>query len=218
MRTIDALTEDELRAPSLLPRWSRGHLVAHLALNAEALASVLRGLAIGATVPMYRSAEARDTDIEQLAVRESATLRNRALGSVSGLSDAIAAMPPDRWIARAQRTPGSRGTFGAGAVPLMRLREVALHHVDLGTTYTPADWSAEVAALLAESLAPRVEVPCTLHAHDLDRTWAAGPADSVSPGPTVRGTAADLAWWLSGRGDGAGLDIDSGDLPRTGAW
>ncbi|NPC96276.1 maleylpyruvate isomerase family mycothiol-dependent enzyme [Nocardioides sp. zg-DK7169] len=218
VRTVDALEEDDLRAPSLLPRWTRAHLVAHLTLNSEGLASVLRGVSLGAGVPMYRSPEARDTDIEELSGRDAAALRDRLLAATTGLSEAIAAMPAGAWAARAQRTPGSRATFAAGDVPLMRLREVALHHADLGTAFTRADWTPGVAEVLAESLAPRAAAPCTLHAHDIGRTWPAGGADSVSPGPTVRGTAADLAWWLSGRGGGAGLDTDSGELPRTGAW
>lgn len=218
VRTVDSLAEEELRAPSLLPRWSRAHLVAHLALNAEGLTSVLRGATLGAAVPMYRSPEARDSDIEELATRDAAVLRDRLLGSVTELSDAVATVPADRWSARAQRTPGNRATFAAADVPLMRLREVALHHADLDMPFTRADWTPGVAELLAESLTHRVHTPCTLHAHDLGRTWAAGEGDSVSPGPTVSGSAADLAWWLSGRGGGDGLDTDSGELPRTGAW
>ena len=175
VRTVDSLTEEELRAPSLLPRWSRGHLVAHLALNAEGLTGVLRGVALGAAVPMYRSPEARDSDIEELATRDAATLRDRLLGSVTGLSDAIEVVPADGWTARAQRTPGNRATFAATDAPLMRLREVALHHADLDMPFTRADWTPGVAELLAESLTHRVRTPCTLHAHDLGRTWTAAP-------------------------------------------
>ncbi len=218
VRTVDGLGEDDLRAPSLLPRWTRGHLVAHLALNAEGLGSVLRGTALGAAVPMYRSVEARDADIENLAGRDAAVLRNRLLASVTGLADAIVAVAPEQWPTRAQRTPGNRATFAAADVPLMRLREVALHHADLGMPFTRADWTDGVAETLAASLTHRVTSPCTLHAHDVGRTWTAGGDDSVSPGPTVSGTAADLAWWLSGRGGGDGLETDSGELPRTGAW
>ena len=38
---LDALDVDGLGAPSLLPGWSRAHVVAHLVLNAEGLAGVL---------------------------------------------------------------------------------------------------------------------------------------------------------------------------------
>ena len=38
VRTVDELSDEDLSAPSLLPGWSRAHVVAHLALNAEGLA------------------------------------------------------------------------------------------------------------------------------------------------------------------------------------
>ena len=37
VRTVDGLSDEQLAAPSLLPGWTRAHVVAHLALNAEAL-------------------------------------------------------------------------------------------------------------------------------------------------------------------------------------
>ena len=50
---------------------------------------------------------------------------------------------------------------------------------------------------------------------DADRSREVG---SVAVGaPEVRGSAADVAWWLSGRGDGEGLTC-AGDLPTIAAW
>jgi maleylpyruvate isomerase len=49
--------------PSRLPGWTRGHVLAHLARNADALVNVLQGR------PMYASAQARDADIERDAPR-----------------------------------------------------------------------------------------------------------------------------------------------------
>ena len=42
VRTVDSLDDEELATPSGLPDWTRAHVVAHLALNAEGLAGVLR--------------------------------------------------------------------------------------------------------------------------------------------------------------------------------
>ena len=67
VRTVDALTDADHAGPSLLPGWTRGHLVAHLALNAEALGGVLHGAHLGQPQPMYASPEARDSDIADLA-------------------------------------------------------------------------------------------------------------------------------------------------------
>ena len=42
VRTVDGLDDEALGGPSGLPDWTRAHVVAHLALNAEGLARVLR--------------------------------------------------------------------------------------------------------------------------------------------------------------------------------
>jgi maleylpyruvate isomerase len=59
IRTVDALGADELAAPSLLPGWTRAHVVAHLALNGTALAGVLDRL-LAATTKFVEAAEAMD--------------------------------------------------------------------------------------------------------------------------------------------------------------
>src|SRR5690349_6262463 len=91
VRTVDGLSDDDLAGPSLLPGWSRAHVVAHLALNAEALDGVVRGLLADGLVPMYSSPEARDEDIAELAGAPSSELRARLLAGVAELGEALAA-------------------------------------------------------------------------------------------------------------------------------
>ena len=55
VRTVDAITDDQWRQPSLLPGWTRAHVVAHLTLNAEGLSGALEGVHEGRPVPMYAS-------------------------------------------------------------------------------------------------------------------------------------------------------------------
>src|SRR6185312_14462807 len=66
-RTVDALGADALAAPSLLPGWTRAHVVAHVALNGDALAGVLDAVLREEPVAMYESDEKRDSDIDELA-------------------------------------------------------------------------------------------------------------------------------------------------------
>lgn len=215
VRTVDAMTDDEYAAPSGLPGWSRAHVVAHLTLNAEGLAAALGGVvAGGGAVPMYASQEARDADIEELAAAGPGTLRPRLMAASTDFADALGAVPADRWSTRIERTRGSGTTFPAGAVPGMRHREVEIHHADLGLGYTRTDWAPGFAARVVEAMArrPRAE-PFTARATDLDRSWQCGDG-----GPTVSGTAADLGWWMTGRGDGTGLVSDDGVLPRNEEW
>jgi maleylpyruvate isomerase len=98
----------------------------------------------------------------------------------------------------------------------MRLREVEIHHADMGVGYTAADWSPAFCMLLLDSMHKRDwPTPFQVLARDLSRTWEYGDGD---PGITVSGESHDLAWWLTGRGDGGPLSTDVGDLPEVPAW
>ncbi|HEX2301338.1 MAG TPA: maleylpyruvate isomerase N-terminal domain-containing protein, partial [Pseudonocardiaceae bacterium] len=63
---------DELSGPSRLPGWTRGHVVTHLARNAEGLTRLLTWARTGVETPMYPSREARAADIEAGAGRPPA--------------------------------------------------------------------------------------------------------------------------------------------------
>jgi len=217
IRTVDQLEDSAWAQPSGLPGWTRSHVVAHLILNAEGLSGALSGIVQGAQIPMYASQEARDRDIEDLAREEPGVLRTRLLGATTDLADALAAVPDDLWSTSVERVPGGR-TFRASSVAGMRTREVEIHHADLDAGYTCTDWPAEFAAAVIDSMARRdpSDSPFTARATDADRSWTFG-AES-SEGPTVSGTTAELAWWLTGRGAGEGLTSDGGELPQIGAW
>lgn len=223
VRTVDGLTDAAWSAPSALPGWSRAHVVAHLALNAEGLTGALRGLVAAEPAPMYRTAEARDADIADLAAAGPAELRARLLAAGPLLVDAAAAVPADEEGAALERTPGGR-RFRAGDVPWMRWREVEIHHADLDAGYSLQDWQPAFAAHLLDTMAVRgaASAPFTAHAVDLDESWevsGSGPTgDPAAAGAVVSGFAAELAWWLTGRATGEGLTCEGGELPRIGEW
>ena len=215
VRTVDGFEADDLAAPSLLPGWSRAHVVAHLALNGEALEGALDGLAAGQPTSMYASPEARDEDIAELAAAEPSELRARLLASTARFDAAVGGLPEDQWQARIERTPGGP-SFAAHSAVLMRLREVEIHHADLGAGYTHAEWEPAFAALLVDSMTGRpFPAPFRVLARDLARTWELGEGEG---GPTVTGDSRDLGWWLTGRGDGGRLTCDGDALPEVPAW
>lgn len=212
IRSMDGLADEAYVEPSGLPGWTRAHVLAHLALNAEGLAGVLRGIIERRPATTYASEEARDRDIEGLAHQHPAAIRSRVLGSCTDLFDAITAVPADAWGAEVERTPGGR-RFPAWRVLPMRLREVEIHHADLLAGYTHRDWSPEFCILLIDSATAAPGEPAFVaEATDLGRRWHFGDG-----GPTVRGTAADLGWWLTGRGGGTGLTSTDGAVPTIGA-
>ncbi len=106
IRTVDALTSEELAAPSLLPGWTRAHVVAHVALNGFALAGVLDGLVHDQPVAMYESDEQRDAQIEELAEAEPSELREQHLAATTAFADAVEALQDEHWSGHIDRLPG----------------------------------------------------------------------------------------------------------------
>jgi maleylpyruvate isomerase len=214
VRSVDAMTDDTWSQPSLLPGWSRAHVVAHLTLNAEGLSGALEGVHEGRPVTMYRSDEARDSDIAQLSRATPSALRDRFLGSTTVIGEWVEELADNLADHPIERTPGGR-QFPAGIVGNMRLREVEIHHADLALDYTAADWPAEFVLLLLDSRADGSYdgPPFVAKATDLGRSWTFG-----SGGPTVSGAGSALAWWVTGRGTGDGLTSDDGRVPRMEPW
>jgi maleylpyruvate isomerase len=214
-RTVDALSDDDLAQASLLPGWTRAHVVAHLALNGQAMAAVADALGRGEPAAMYQSDERRDADIEELASGGVDELREALLAATTAFADAVRRVREDHWDGSFSRLPGGPGWPAATLVPTRR-REVEIHHVDLGASYTQRDWPPDfVADLLGVVAVDRAaEGPFRVRASDLDGEWQVGG----SGGPTVTGPGGDLGWWLTGRGASEALVSDSGDLPALGPW
>jgi maleylpyruvate isomerase len=223
VRTVDGFHGDDWRAASLLPDWSRAHVVAHLALNAEGMARALRGVVADPRDDeprtMYDSDDQRDQDIAELSGTEHSAIRDRLLAGITLLQEAIEAVPDDEWKTRIERTPGGR-TIRAAAFPGMRWRELEIHHVDLDAGYTCADWTLPFAEHLLDAMAKRIAAPSSFEVrpHESARTWVIGDADAEYPVPVVTGPATDLAWWLTGRQTPDTVSCTQGDLPEIGAW
>lgn len=217
VRTVDGLTEDDGRADSLLPGWTRAHVIAHLALNGEALAGVLRGVVEGEPVPMYESDERRDADIEELAAAPATELRERLLASVGDFPEVVQSVPDDAWTGRFDRTPGGR-SLPLDAIPLMRVREIEIHHVDLGTGYSVSEWAPGFAETVIDGMVKRLDPDpgFVVAPEDASRTWTVGV---VGDDPAVvSGPVAELAWWLTGRPPSERVTCSRGELPTVGAW
>lgn len=218
VRTVDGLSEEQLSDHSLLTGWTRAHVAAHLALNALALEGVLNGVAANNPVPMYPSQDVRNQDIEDLAAAGPSEVRSQTLRSVSCFAAAAEDFPQDKAEEPVERVPGGT-TFPAGAALSMRWREVEIHHADLGAGYSHHDWPLEFAEaaithLTSDGSGRSWTSSFRVFAHDSAQSWQVGD-DNGLPLITVTGSAADVAWWLSGRGAGEGLTTDRGELPEV---
>jgi maleylpyruvate isomerase len=57
LATATALGDAQAREPSLLPGWTRGHVLSHIARNADGMVNLLNWARTGTETPMYASAE-----------------------------------------------------------------------------------------------------------------------------------------------------------------
>jgi maleylpyruvate isomerase len=145
------MAEPELRQPSLLPGWTRAHVLAHLARNADAMRTVLAGARSGERRDAYPSDQAREAGIEAGARQQPKDLVADVADSAMALRTVARQLAAPAWQFPVQM-PGA-APFPAGGLLTRRLVEVELHHVDLGAGYGPADWPAAFAELdLAEPM------------------------------------------------------------------
>jgi maleylpyruvate isomerase len=134
---LASLTDQQARQPSLLPGWSVGHVLTHLARNADSHRRVFEAAALGVVAERYPGGAAQRTgEIEQGAGRPAAEL----LADVTESAVALEAA----WDAC--RSWEAAGTSQGAVEPLWELpfkrwREVEVHLADLGLGWTSEQWS-----------------------------------------------------------------------------
>ena len=212
--TVGRLGDDDVRAPSVLPGWSRAHVITHVSRNADALSGVLHAAQAGEVGAMYRTQEERDADVEAGAARPAKELLEDAVAACGRWHQAANQLHAPNLENPMSRLPGGP-TQPVRRVGMMRRTEVEVHHADLGAGYTAADWPQDfVAALMKRRHRELVDAGVALQwrTTDTDEGWRTGD------GPEVTGTAAALVWWLLGRGTGEELTSSDGRLPEIGRW
>jgi maleylpyruvate isomerase len=240
---VSALTDDDIGAPSRLPGWTIGHVLAHVARNADGIRRMAEGAARGEVLDQYAGGVAsRAADIDAGAGRTAAAHLDDVRASAAALRAAWDAMPDEAWTNRT-RPLGGDSTAEDGQVA--RLFEVEVHHVDLGRDYTPADWPATTADVGLARVVARLRRhssaigsptvwrlvrtdggPDITVRRDLTGTAvAAGPLPlDREPTATVRASGGELLAWLLGRGDGGPPGTVDGDaataaqLPSAYPW
>ncbi|MBF6178933.1 maleylpyruvate isomerase family mycothiol-dependent enzyme [Nocardia otitidiscaviarum] len=216
LTTVADLRDADLVEPSLLPGWTRGHVLSHLSRNADSLVNLLLWARTGIETPQYASAYLRDADIEAGAPRPLREQLDDLRAASDRWLDLARVLPEDRWATSVRNRQGTE--IPATRIVWMRLLEVEIHHVDLAVAYSPADWPTPFTTrLLTEALADRARTAApdapgfTVTATDTGYTATVGSTAVTE----ITGTATALATWLIGRSDGSDLN---GDLPDLTAW
>lgn len=142
---IAGLTDEQARAASLLPGWSVGHVLTHIARNGDSFTRMLGGALRGEAVTQYDGGtERRGADITAGADRSAADLVADVAASIAELEATYDRMTPQAWAGHGLNAADE--IWPCEAMPFHRWREVIIHHVDLGLGYTPADWPDDYVA------------------------------------------------------------------------
>lgn len=127
--------------PSLLPGWTRGHVLTHIARNADSFVRVLTAADRGEEVTQYAGGiQQRNADIADGAGRDWSTLVHDIRSSAAALDSVIATQA--RWDLTLARPGGER--VAHTELPTFRWREVLVHHADIGDPGFTADhWPSD---------------------------------------------------------------------------
>ena len=219
---LAGLGEEDLAAPSSLPDWSRKHLLAHLAANAEAVGNLVHWAATGERTPMYSSPEQRNADIEsgsRLAGSELVAWFGR---SASALATAMDSLSSEAWEAEVVTAQGR--TVPASETPWMRAREVMVHAVDLATGVTfdrlPSDFLVALCDDIVGKRSAAAGSPSAGPALAVDSTATASRWDVAGVGEPVlvEGTLAAVSAYLSGRSTTDVTVPAAETVPELPAW
>ncbi|MDO5533376.1 MAG: maleylpyruvate isomerase family mycothiol-dependent enzyme [Propionibacteriaceae bacterium] len=201
LRHTLAFDEAAWQSPTLLPGWSRAHVVSHVCRNADALRNVIAAARTGDPAPLYSSAAAKFNDIERGSERTGLELYvdlDTSAGELATLSERV-----EDWTIPVRLLGGE---FPLSVVTLVRLNELYLHHIDLAAGFTwedidlvPARWLLEWMLLLMrdDATLPAVEI--------ISDAGLTAPLGQVGQRRPVSGPDPALWAWLAGRSDGDGL-------------
>jgi maleylpyruvate isomerase len=222
---IASTTEAEARGPSALPGWTRGHVLTHIARNADAHWRMTDAALDGRYVTMYEGGRpARTRTIEEQSGRPVSVLVDDVRTSASRLHHLLGGVSGAAWERLTQ--PGGEGTATRsvrGGI-LSRFREVEAHHLDLDLGYTSADWSAwYVQADLSEVVRSlpgwAKDAPAGVSWHLRDETSGAEWTISTDSATLVSGDATHavrapghaLLAWLLGRQPAVPIAVERSD-------
>jgi maleylpyruvate isomerase len=190
---IRDLSDDEARKPSLLPDWSVGHVLTHLARNADSHVRRADAAVAGVVVDQYPGGyDSRAAEIEAGASRPASDIVDDVDQSAATLERTWRATPEDAWSALSRDVGGRERQLRT--LPARRWQEVEVHLVDLDIGVTHRDWSKDFVS---------VWLPRT-------REQILGRLDPGVPLPHLDDPREELAW-LYGR-------LRRKDLPPLPAW
>ena len=206
---IATLSDDQVAEDSLLPDWSRGHVLTHLANNARGLSNLIEWALSGVQTDMYVSVEQRGIDIEIGAKRPGSEIIADLLEQSKVLEQNLVRLIAGPLLAE-EVVLGNGAHVHPYEILTLREREVLVHLVDLGLDYKASNWSLDFAIKTLKSVSNgrRKEAIRFRLLIAGDHTWTCDPNGMVD----VHGAPNDLAAWLMGRTPDNELKTSDGSL------
>lgn len=236
-RKLNELRDEELDGGSLLPGWTRRHVVSHIGYNARAIARLVEWARTGVETPMYPSTAVRNWEIDFGATLSPIALRNLFDHSAVHLNVEWRDLPAEAWTHEVKTVQGR--VVPASETVWMRNREVWVHAVDLANGATFSDIPQDVLARLLGDItsawkARGTDKDLVLHVTDRQDLPPFGDVDSAQA-VHVSGPLAAVSGWAAGRSttgltaetlaeegsfDDAGVPSSrtAVDLPTAPAW
>lgn len=221
-RSISVMDDGQFDRATELPGWTRKHLVAHLALNAQAIGNLMTWAGTGQVTPMYTSKEQREADIQEGARLGASELVEQFDRTARVLREQMDDLSPEQWTTQVLTAQGR--TVPATEAPWMRAREVMVHSVDLGSGIGFAELPRDFLVALCDDIvatrgtaarAGDAGPALMVEAADAPLRWR---VDGDGATTTVVGTLADLAGYLSGRTSSGVATVDGEQPPELPAW
>lgn len=135
--SLAPLTDVDFRAPSLLPRYSRGHVVTHITNKAEAHVRLFDGAAADEMRQVHPEGYDPDRAADLGAGRSGAELRSELAQCFERLEATWDALDDALWARQGLMAAGLRTM---AEIVAHHLRNVEVHHVDLDIGHRPSDW------------------------------------------------------------------------------
>ena len=214
LATVDAMDVTDLAAPSLLPGWSRLHVLSHVARNADGMRNRLLMARTGRPVAQYPSMALRAADIETGALRDPELVRQDLRAACERLAIDAESLTDADW-ARDAGVGDLAGRLPAAGLPLVapargrdpsRRPRGGLHvrrHARRRGRYVPRPGPRQVRRVRAR---PVPRSPRRTSA----KSWSVGDGT----GPQIEGPSGALLTWATGRGTAGRPDVEQWHRPR----
>ncbi|WP_055709326.1 maleylpyruvate isomerase family mycothiol-dependent enzyme, partial [Streptomyces puniciscabiei] len=217
VRAASGLSDAGLRAPSGLPGWTRGHVLAHVAHSVDAYVWLLRLAHTGREPGPRADAATLSAAIERDAALSAERLATRLCESLDRFAAQARALPAPAWDRPVPALAGWR--HPAWYLLLRCLRELETHHLDLGVGHGTARWPDTYVSWALDDTLTTLRTQgfplASVTAVDLGRRWS-----MAAEGPSVAGAGHQVLGWLSGRTPADVLTVDgpAPALPAPPAW